>query len=98
VYHHTSPALMNTPVRGLQQSPRGLETAGRHERNSKAFVGGVEAMGPRCWPPGAQALDAQCGPHSWVVTRACGRNAQDYNIETGAGFGSPKGRIWRIAS
>ena len=48
VYHHTSPALMNYALCEALEVilEEGLENRwARHERNSKAFVAGVEAMG-----------------------------------------------------
>ena len=102
VYHHTAPALMNYALREALAiiMEEGLETRWqRHERTSRAFVSGVEGMGlemlvapeHRLWslnavkiPPGAD--DARVRNH--LLTR--------HNIEIGSGFGTLKGKIWRV--
>ena len=102
VYHHTSPALMNYALCEALEVilEEGLENRwARHERNSKAFVAGVEAMGlemlaapeHRLW-----TLNAVLIPQGVDDARVRSRLLQDYNIEIGAGFGSLKGRIWRV--
>lgn len=102
VYHHTSPALMNYALCEALEVilEEGLENRwARHERNSKAFVAGVEAMGlemlaapeHRLW-----TLNAVRIPQGVDDARVRSRLLQDYNIEIGAGFGSLKGRIWRV--
>jgi len=102
VYHHTSPALMNYALCEALEVilEEGLENRwARHERNSKAFVAGVEAMGlemlaaaeHRLW-----TLNAVRIPQGVDDPRVRSRLLQDYNIEIGAGFGSLKGRIWRV--
>ena len=102
VYHHTSPALMNYALCEALEVilEEGLENRwARHERNSKAFVAGVEAMGlemlaapeHRLW-----TLNAVRIPQAVDDARVRSRLLQDYNIEIGAGFGSLKGRIWRV--
>jgi alanine-glyoxylate transaminase/serine-glyoxylate transaminase/serine-pyruvate transaminase len=102
VYHHTSPALMNYALCEALEVilEEGLENRwARHERNSKALVAGVEAMGlemlvapeHRLW-----TLNAVCIPPGIDDVRVRSRLLQEHNIEIGAGFGSLKGRIWRI--
>jgi alanine-glyoxylate transaminase/serine-glyoxylate transaminase/serine-pyruvate transaminase len=102
VYHHTSPALMNYALCEALEVilEEGLENRwARHERNSKAFVAGVEAMGlemlaapeHRLW-----TLNAVRIPQGVDDARVRSHLLQDYNIEIGAGFGSLKGRIWRV--
>ncbi len=102
VYHHTSPALMNYALCEALEVilEEGLENRwARHERNSKAFVAGVEAMGlemlvapeHRLW-----TLNAVRIPPGIDDARVRSRLLQEHNIEIGAGFGSLKGRIWRV--
>jgi alanine-glyoxylate transaminase/serine-glyoxylate transaminase/serine-pyruvate transaminase len=102
IYHHTSPALMNYALRealavALEE---GLETRWkRHERNSRAFVEGVEALGlkmlvapeHRLW-----TLNTVCIPPGVDDAQVRSRLLNDYNIEIGAGFGALKGKIWRV--
>jgi alanine-glyoxylate transaminase/serine-glyoxylate transaminase/serine-pyruvate transaminase len=102
VYHHTSPALMNYALCEALEIilEEGLENRwARHERNSKAFVAGVEATGlemlvapeHRLW-----TLNAVRIPPGIDDARVRSRLLQEHNIEIGAGFGSLKGRIWRV--
>jgi alanine-glyoxylate transaminase/serine-glyoxylate transaminase/serine-pyruvate transaminase len=102
VYHHTSPALMNYALCEALEIilEEGLENRwARHERNSKDFVAGVEAMGlemlvapeHRLW-----TLNAVRIPPGVDDARVRSRLLQEHNIEIGAGFGSLKGRIWRV--
>lgn len=102
VYHHTSPALMNYALCEALEIilEEGLENRwARHERNSKAFVAGVEAMGlemlvapeHRLW-----TLNAVRIPPGIDDARVRSRLLQEHNIEIGAGFGALKGRIWRV--
>jgi len=102
VYHHTAPNVMNYALREALRiiQEEGLEARWRrHERNSKAFVAGVEAMGlemlvapeHRLWP-----LNAVRIPEGVDDARVRGRLLNDFNIEIGGGFGPLKGRIWRV--
>ncbi len=102
IYHHTSPALMNYALREALEIvlEEGLESRWtRHERNSEAFVAGVEAMGlqmlvapeHRLW-----TLNAVRIPPGVEDARVRSRLLSEYNIEIGAGFGSLKGKIWRV--
>ena len=102
VYHHTSPALMNYALREALEIilEEGLERRwSRHERNSKAFVAGVEAMGlemlaapeHRLW-----TLNAVVVPPGIDDVRVRTRLLREYNIEIGSGFGALKGKIWRV--
>jgi alanine-glyoxylate transaminase/serine-glyoxylate transaminase/serine-pyruvate transaminase len=101
-YHHTSPALMNYALREALEIvlEEGLENRWtRHERNSTAFVAGVEAMGlqmlvapeHRLW-----TLNAVRVPPGVDDARVRSRLLTEHNIEIGAGFGSLKGKIWRV--
>lgn len=102
VYHHTSPALMNYALCEALEVilEEGLENRwARHERNSKALVTGLEAMGlemlaapeHRLW-----TLNTVRIPQGIDDARVRSRLLQEHNIEIGAGFGSLKGRIWRV--
>jgi alanine-glyoxylate transaminase/serine-glyoxylate transaminase/serine-pyruvate transaminase len=101
-YHHTSPALMNYALREALTIilEEGLENRWkRHERNSRALVAGLEAMGlkmlvapeHRLW-----TLNTVQIPEGIQDTRVRSRLLNEHNIEIGAGFGSLKGKIWRI--
>lgn len=102
VYHHTSPALMNYALCEALEVilEEGLENRwARHERNSKALVAGLETMGlemlaapeHRLW-----TLNAVRIPQGIDDARVRSRLLHEHNIEIGAGFGSLKGKIWRI--
>ena len=102
VYHHTSPALMNYALREALAIilEEGLENRWRrHERNSRALVAGLEAMGlemlvapeHRLW-----TLNTVRIPDGIDDSRVRSRLLNEHNIEIGAGFGSLKGKIWRI--
>jgi alanine-glyoxylate transaminase/serine-glyoxylate transaminase/serine-pyruvate transaminase len=102
IYHHTSPALMNYALReGLEIIlEEGLENRWtRHERNSRTLVAGIEAMGlemlvapeHRLW-----TLNAVRIPPGIDDARIRSRLLNEHSIEIGAGFGSLKGKIWRI--
>jgi len=102
VYHHTSPALMNYALREALEIilEEGLESRwSRHERNSKAFVAGIEAMGlemlvapeHRLW-----TLNAVRIPPGIDDVRVRSRLLNEFNIEIGSGFGTLKGKIWRV--
>lgn len=102
VYHHTSPALMNYALREALAIilEEGLKNRWkRHERNSQALVAGLEAMGlqmlaapeHRLW-----TLNTVRIPDGIDDARVRTRLLNEHNIEIGAGFGSLKGKIWRI--
>jgi len=101
-YHHTSPALMNYALREALETilEEGLEKRWeRHRRNSEALVAGIEELGlqmlvapeHRLW-----SLNAVKIPEGIDDARVRGRLLRDYNIEIGSGFGSLKGKIWRV--
>ncbi len=101
-YHHTSPALLNYALREALEIilEEGLEKRWeRHKRNSEAFVAGIESMGlrmlvgpqDRLW-----TLNAVRIPEGVDDQRVRSRLLQEFNIEIGSGFGSLKGKIWRI--
>jgi alanine-glyoxylate transaminase/serine-glyoxylate transaminase/serine-pyruvate transaminase len=101
-YHHTAPISMNY---GLHEALRlvaeeGLENrARRHERNHRALVAGVEAMGlrmqvapeDRLW-----TLNAVCIPEGVDDLKVRKRLLEEFDIEIGGGLGVFKGKIWRV--
>jgi alanine-glyoxylate transaminase/serine-glyoxylate transaminase/serine-pyruvate transaminase len=101
-YHHTAPISMNYALREALRivCDEGLEARWwRHERNHRALVAGVEAMGlemnvapeHRLW-----SLNAVRVPEGVDDARVRGRLLNDSNIEIGGGLGPLKGKIWRI--
>jgi len=102
IYHHTSPTLMNYALREALEIilEEGLENRwARHERNSITFVAGVEAMGLEMlvapeWR--LRTLNAVRIPPGIDDARVRSRLLTEHNIEIGAGFGSLKGKIWRV--
>ena len=101
-YHHTAPALMNYALREAlcMILEEGMEARWRrHERNSRSFAAGIEAMGlemlvapeHRLW-----SLNAVRIPEGVDDARVRGRLLRDHNIEIGSGFGVFKGKIWRV--
>jgi len=101
-YHHTAPISMNYALREALRivCDEGLEARWwRHERNHRALVAGVEAMGlemnvapeQRLW-----SLNAVRVPEGVDDARVRGRLLNDSNIEIGGGLGPLKGKIWRI--
>jgi alanine-glyoxylate transaminase/serine-glyoxylate transaminase/serine-pyruvate transaminase len=102
VYHHTAPALMNYALREalIIIMEEGLTARWqRHERNSRAFVAGVEAMGlemlvapeHRLW-----SLNTVKIPAGVDDAGVRSRLLHQHNIEIGSGFGVLKGKIWRV--
>jgi alanine-glyoxylate transaminase/serine-glyoxylate transaminase/serine-pyruvate transaminase len=102
VYHHTAPALMNYALREALMIilEEGLENRWqRHERNSRAFVAGVESLGMemlvapehRLW-----SLNTVRIPPGVDDAAVRSRLLQQHNIEIGSGFGVLKGKIWRV--
>ncbi|HJQ25008.1 MAG TPA: alanine--glyoxylate aminotransferase family protein [Blastocatellia bacterium] len=101
-YHHTAPISMNYALREALQIvyEEGLEARwARHERNHRALVAGVEAMGlamngapaHRLW-----SLNAVRVPDGVDDARVRARLLNDDSIEIGGGLGPLKGKIWRI--
>lgn len=102
VYHHTAPALMNYALREALAIilEEGLVCCWqRHERNSRAFVAGIESMGldmlvapeHRLW-----SLNTVKIPPGVDDARVRSRLLNQHNIEIGSGFGALKGKIWRV--
>jgi alanine-glyoxylate transaminase/serine-glyoxylate transaminase/serine-pyruvate transaminase len=101
-YHHTSPALMNYALREALEiiMEEGLENRWeRHRSNSISFVEGIEAMGLEMLPAAEHrlwTLNAVRIPAGIDDAKVRGRLLNEHNIEIGAGFGSLKGKIWRV--
>lgn len=101
-YHHTAPvnalyALHETLVI-LQEE--GLDNAiNRHQRNHKALVAGLEAMGlsmavEEAWR--LPQLNSVCIPEGVDDARVRSRLLRDFDLEIGAGLGALAGKTWRI--
>lgn len=101
-YHHTAPITMNYALHEALRivAEEGLEArAQRHERNHRALVAGLEAMGlqmlvapeNRLW-----TLNTVRIPDGVDDMRVRGRLLNEFNIEVGGGLGVFKGKIWRI--
>jgi alanine-glyoxylate transaminase / serine-glyoxylate transaminase / serine-pyruvate transaminase len=102
IYHHTSPALMNYALREalIIILEEGLEKRwARHRRNSETFATGIEAMGLEMLVPPEHrlwTLNAVRIPEGIDDARIRGRLLNEHNIEIGGGFGTLKGKIWRV--
>ena len=101
-YHHTAPITMNYALHEALRivAEEGLENrAKRHERNHRALVAGVEAMGlrmqvapeHRLW-----TLNAVQIPEGVDDLKIRGRLLNEFNIEVGGGLGVFKGKVWRV--
>jgi alanine-glyoxylate transaminase/serine-glyoxylate transaminase/serine-pyruvate transaminase len=101
-YHHTAPVSMNYALHEALRivAEEGLEArARRHERNHRALVAGVEAMGMkmqvasehRLWTLNAVAI-----PEGVDDARVRNQLLNEFNIEVGGGLGVFKGKVWRV--
>jgi alanine-glyoxylate transaminase / serine-glyoxylate transaminase / serine-pyruvate transaminase len=101
-YHHTAPITMNYALHEALRivAEEGLENrAKRHERNHRALVAGIEAMGlqmqiapaHRLW-----TLNAIRIPDGVDDARVRNRLLEEFDIEIGGGLGVFKGKIWRV--
>jgi alanine-glyoxylate transaminase / serine-glyoxylate transaminase / serine-pyruvate transaminase len=101
-YHHTAPITMNYALHEALRivAEEGLENrAKRHERNHRALVAGVEAMGlqmavapeSRLW-----TLNAVRIPDGVDDLKVRNRLLNEFNIEVGGGLGIFRGKVWRI--
>jgi alanine-glyoxylate transaminase / serine-glyoxylate transaminase / serine-pyruvate transaminase len=101
-YHHTAPITMNYALHEALRvvAEEGLENrARRHERNHRALVAGIEAMGlqmqiapeHRLW-----TLNAVKIPEGVDDAKVRARLLNDFDIEIGGGLGVFKGKIWRV--
>ncbi len=105
-YHHTAPISMNYALHEALRivAEEGLEArAQRHERNHRALVAGVEAMGlqmqvapaHRLWTLNTVRIPE--GPNGLIDDmRVRSRLLNEFNIEIGGGLGVFKGKLWRI--
>src|SRR3989454_5129825 len=102
VYHHTAPISMNY---ALHEALRlvlneGLENRWRrHEHNHLALKAGLKAMGLQiASQEGHQLwqLNAVTVPEGVDEAAVRKRLLAEFNIETGAGLGPLKGKIWRV--
>jgi len=101
-YHHT---MSSTLIYALREALLMVEEEGlaarqsRHERNHRALVAGVEAMGLSLLPPEAErlwtlnAIKLPAGVDEAAVRRTM---LTTFNIEVGAGLGPLAGKIWRV--
>jgi len=102
IYHHTSPALMNYALREALNMvvEEGLENRWkRHEFTCHLFAAGIEAMGLEMLVPAKDrlwTLNTVCIPKGVDDARVRSRLLNEHNIEIGGGFGSLKGKIWRV--
>jgi len=101
-YHHTAPITMNYALHEALRivAEEGLENrAKRHERNHRALVAGIEAMGlqmqiapeHRLW-----TLNAVSIPDGVDDAKVRNRLLEEFDIEIGGGLGVFKGKIWRV--
>ncbi len=101
-YHHTAPITMNYALHEALRivAEEGLENrAKRHQRNHRALVAGVEAMGltmavapeHRLWTLNAVAI-----PDGVDDAKVRSRLLNEFNIEVGGGLGIFKGKVWRV--
>ncbi|HWQ32193.1 MAG TPA: alanine--glyoxylate aminotransferase family protein [Blastocatellia bacterium] len=101
-YHHTAPITMNYALHEALRivTEEGLEARQRrHERNHRALVAGIEAMGlkmhvapeHRLW-----TLNAVRVPEGVDEAKVRKRLLDEFDIEIGGGLGALKGKIWRV--
>lgn len=102
VYHHTGPIAMTYALREALRIiyEEGLENRlARHNRNSQAFIKGIEAMGLEMHAQEGYRLPSL---NTVVIPKGITdvnvrRMLFDYfNIEIGGGLGLLKGKIWRV--
>jgi alanine-glyoxylate transaminase / serine-glyoxylate transaminase / serine-pyruvate transaminase len=102
-YHHTAPISL---IFALREALRivleeGLEVRWeRHRENREALVAGLEAMGLELFVPNPKdrmiTVTGIKVPAGIDDTRARGQLLDEFNIEIGGGFGSIKGKLWRV--
>lgn len=101
-YHHTAPISMNYALHEALRllAEEGLENRGRrHERNHRALVAGLEAMGlsmlvapeNRLW-----TLNTVRIPEGVDDLKVRQQLLEEFDIEVGGGLGVFRGKIWRI--
>jgi alanine-glyoxylate transaminase/serine-glyoxylate transaminase/serine-pyruvate transaminase len=102
VYHHTAPISMNFALREALRlvAEESLEARfARHERNHKALVAGLEAMGLKMIvAPGERLwmLNSVLIPEGVQDAAVRSLLLKEFNIEIGGGLGDFKGKAWRI--
>jgi alanine-glyoxylate transaminase/serine-glyoxylate transaminase/serine-pyruvate transaminase len=102
-YHHTAPISL---IFGLREALRivleeGLEARWeRHLQNQQALVAGLEAMGLELFVPNpADRMITVTGLHvpAGLEDRKVRQQLLDeFNIEIAGGFGTLKGKLWRV--
>jgi alanine-glyoxylate transaminase/serine-glyoxylate transaminase/serine-pyruvate transaminase len=101
-YHHTAPINMMYALREALRliAEEGMENRfARHQRNHRALVAGLEAMGLTMLVPEAERLpmlNTVNIPQGVDDTRVRSALLNDYRIEIGAGLGDLAGKVWRI--
>ena len=101
-YHHTAPITMNYALHEALRivAEEGLEKRGqRHERNHRALVAGLEAMGlSMIVPEGYRlwTLNTVRIPDGVDDMKVRARLLNEFDIEIGGGLGIFKGKAWRI--
>jgi alanine-glyoxylate transaminase / serine-glyoxylate transaminase / serine-pyruvate transaminase len=101
-YHHTAPITMNYALHEALRivAEEGLENrAKRHQRNHRALVAGIEAMGLQMQVAPAHrlwTLNAVRIPEGVDDARVRNRLLEEFDIEIGGGLGVFKGKIWRV--
>ena len=101
-YHHT---MSSTLVYALCEALAMVEEEGlearwaRHERNHRALVEGLEALGLSLLPPEGErlwTLNAVRVPDGVDEAAVRKHLLDEFNIEIGAGLGPLAGKIWRV--
>lgn len=101
-YHHTCPSTL---MMGLREALRILKEesiearASRHERNGRALVAGLEAMGLEVAGDPAHRLGMLTPvriPEGITDAEIRGELLKRYNIEIGGGLGEWAGKVWRV--
>jgi alanine-glyoxylate transaminase/serine-glyoxylate transaminase/serine-pyruvate transaminase len=101
-YHHTmSSALVCALCEALAMiEEEGLEARWtRHERNHRAFVEGLAAMGMSLFPPASDrlwTLNTVRIPEGVDDAAVRKQLLEEFSIEIGAGLGPLAGKIWRV--
>jgi alanine-glyoxylate transaminase/serine-glyoxylate transaminase/serine-pyruvate transaminase len=101
-YHHTMSSTLVYSLREALQmiDEEGLEARlSRHERNHRALVAGLTALGVGLLPPESErlwtlnAVRVPAGVDEAAVRKTL---LTAFNIEVGAGLGPLAGKIWRV--
>jgi alanine-glyoxylate transaminase / serine-glyoxylate transaminase / serine-pyruvate transaminase len=101
-YHHTAPINM---IYALREALRIIAEEGmenrfkRHEKNHRALVAGLEAMGMSMLVPENERLpmlNTVIIPEGANDLQVRSSLLKNYNIEIGGGLGDLAGKVWRI--